>query len=355
MKKIFLLLTLLLTATLISCGDDEETKAEADYVDALPSYEFLELKMDESVSKRDSTPSTFKEATIQTMNQVNQLLQNTHSGIESIITKVEPTVFEGEKGKCKQWASDTTYGVSWKVWVCKKEANAFHTYLVTAKKTTEEDGAYKFILGGKGNILPKYEGKRRSFGYVAYNFDNLKEVMGEMGAQIPTGKLGIGYRANGATRVLNIGLKDIKAGGSPMGVTTLYHYRHIIGVGGVFKYLTYSDVIAKDETDKIVFGQDEVKEFGRRIAVWSTKGSARTATQICGGTLGQGNCVANAHCWSADGNVTYNEIVEGTVDWTSCDAVSIDEEITAPTDEELTVPTQEDTDSGAPVIEIPAE
>lgn len=355
MRKLFLLFTLLLTATLISCGSEDEKETEADYVDALPSYEFLQLTVDGNATTKENVPSTFKQETLTAMSQVNQLLQNTHSGIESIIEKVEPTVFEGEKGKCKQWASDTTYGVSWRVWVCKKDANAFHTYLVTAKKTTDEDAAYKFILGGKGNILPKYEGKRRSFGYVGYNFDNLKEVMGEMGAQIPTGKLGIGYRANKITRVLNIGLKDIKAGGSPMGVTTLYHYRHIIGVGGVFKYLTYSDVVKKDEADKIVFGQDEVKEFGRRIAVWSTTGSARTATQICGGTVGNGQCVANAHCWSADGNVTYNEIVEGTVDWTSCDAVAIDEEITAPTDEELTVPAEEDTDSGAPVIEIPVE
>ncbi len=354
MKRIFLLLTLMLTATLISCGS-EETKEEADYVDALPSYEFLQLTMDGSVTKRDATPSTFKEATIQTMSQVNQLLQNTHSGIESIITKVEPTVFEGEKGKCKQWASDTTYGVSWRVLVCKKDANAFHTYLVTAKKTTDEEASFKFILGGKGNILPKYEGKRRSFGYVGYNFDNLKEVMGEAGAQIPTGKLGIGYRANGLTRVLNIGLKDIKADDSPVGVTTLYHYRNTMDVGGVFKYLAHNDVVTNDENGDVVLGQDGVKEIERRIVVWNATGSARTATQICGGTIEE-ECVSSAHCWSTSGDVSYDEIVTGAgIDWTSCDAVAIDEEITAPTDEELTVPTEEDTDSGAPVIEIPVE
>ena len=51
---------------------------------------------------------------------------------------------------------------------------------------------------------------------------------------------------------------------------------------------------------------------------WSSAGHGRRVVWICGGTLGQGNCVRNAACFDASGTVTYDvdsQTISSDITW----------------------------------------
>ena len=358
------ILSTLLGASVIACvpaDDGSTTDTSSDtYASSLPTSEMLSLSSDDAsgtVSQGLSTseqalgdPSEIRKVAQDLREGLNELRAETHERISFIVdngTSQEVTLNNLE---CKQWELDGPNN-HWKLSACKLDRRAERFgWALSGKPLGAEDDAYLVVFAGKGVKLDAHEGRRRGAGQVGYNFDNVAALTGRE----VSGKLGIGYRAAGPARGMNIGMKDLVGPGMDTPHNALFQFRHVRGEGGMFRFATGADVATTDANGEIERGQDGTREFVRAGVAWNGEGRARTAAAVCGGTLGEGNCVYRHQCWEKDGSVGFDEETNQPVapEWEASSCAPVPEDIDAPSEDGVE-PAAADGKNGAPAVEEP--
>lgn len=323
-------------------GCDEDSNGNTAYLEALPSAEMLTLSMESGIETRvDTEKSPMREHTDKLMADLNKLLTDTHTSLDSVKNLGQHDSFTSGGNSCHRWTLKG-WVIFWKLEVCEESSERYAFNLKGRPVASTDDADYKEVTTGFGTRLPDFESARCGVGFIYYNFDNF----GVLTKTQIFGTMGIGYRVAGKVRQLNIGMKNLKAGLMLQSYSALYHYMHKVGKGGIFKYLGEFDLLTTI-AGLPVFGLDGKKEIARRVVAWSTKGHARTLTSICGGTIDDiigypHKCVVAAHCWKADGTVTLDEIVDGTVNWELCEPLEMTDPLVTPDESELAEPAQVD-------------
>jgi len=340
---------------LISCGGESDTDV-TEFAEATPSYSMVELSMDSEVQKRSLSTDVEKEKgqSIRThaqnlMHGLNELIKKTHTGIDELVENSDPIEITSGKSICKQWTA--TKQATWKVTICKKdiEKKKFSILIEAKKLNAGESDKYITIASGHGNRLPKHDGKRRGFGRILYNFDNLSKITGD---QIG-GKLRVAYRAAGKVRNLRIGMHKVTGPNLESEYSAKYKYTHIIGKGGVFKYVAHYDFLTEQEGE-ITKGEDGKKELIRVASLWNTSGYAIVNSFVCGGTLKNKKCYRNVECWKASGELTFKELIDedGDVTFEKCEKIEMENETEPPSDQDLNNGTNESDDTN---VETPEQ
>lgn len=365
-KNILVLVGILGAVALVGCGETGSSSQElatgenAEFVAAIPSAEMMALEMQEGSASQQqglavaqqglADPSgNLRMHTQEVMQTVNQLIQTTHARMDRMAEEVEPQTIELNNRTCKQWVDDGARA-TWRMTACRVEREATRfTVLVEGRPLESTDNAdFVPAILGESWRLERHEGQRRSRGRMAYNLDNIAQLRGANFG----GKLAIGYHAAGPARQLNLGMRDVTAEAFAQPLNARYAFKHALGRGGSFRYLTYRDLLTEDGSGELTFGQDGTSELGRAAVAWSTQGAARTAFAICGGTVGQ-RCIRMHQCWEADGEVTFEEVIDGDPNWEPASCREVFEDITRPPAEGDVAPPAES--GGEPEVEIPAE
>jgi hypothetical protein len=356
-KNILVLMAILGAVALVGCGDAGSTTEEAasgedtEFANAIPSADMMALEMQEGAASQQQGLAVAQQAladpsgnlrvhTQEVMQAVNRLIQNTHERMDNMVENVEPETIELNNRTCKQWVDDGARA-TWRMTACRVERQATRfTVLVEGRALDAPEGAdFVPAILGESWRLERHEGRRRSRGRMAYNLDNIAQLRGaDFG-----GKLAIGYHAAGPARTLNLGMRDVTADVLPQPINARYSFRHALGRGGSFRYLSHRDFLTTDGAGDLEFGQDGTAELGRAAVAWSTEGAARTAFAICGGTVGQ-RCVRMHQCWEADGSVTFEEVVDGEPNWEPASCREVFEDIRQPPAEADVDAPEQDTD-----------
>jgi hypothetical protein len=352
---LLMILAALLTLGVTACGgsetdtEDEGTTATdgEEFSGALPSADVVELSIgDEGTAAQGLTvveqglagePGALRQHAEDVLRGVNGLVRETHAQVDRLIESTEPVVIQQGNLECRQWEGDGERA-SWRLTVCALNRQAKHFRVLLEGKTLGVEGDYKAVFAGEG-FRHKAEGERRNGrGRLGYNLDNLGEILG----MEVSGKLGIGYRSAGQGRKLNLGFKGVQGPEFEQPLNAVYRFSHVRGRGGSFHFLTHRDLVLLDEAGEPALGQDGTAENARAAVVWSRAGAARGVFVVCGGTLGEGECVREAQCWSADGEVTFSAAIDGAVEWDrqACEPVPM-EEIMPPAETDAEAPTED--------------
>jgi hypothetical protein len=350
-------------------GGSEEASGGDEYAEAVPSTEMLALTLDGEETQTQGLeagtieaalpgdPAAFKGHAKKVMENLNALLEETHSEIDALFAEVEPVTFSKGALDCKIWETDGPK-VHWRLASCVKDKK-LKKYAFVLKgrplaSTTDDD--YLVVVAGEGKVLPKQDDKKRGAGKIGYNFDNLNTLNGRPVA----GKLGIGYKAVGNTRHLVIGLNHVTGPKLATEMHGIYRYFRVLGQGGRFSFHGFGDYLAKDG-DKLVIGQDELDEFVRAVVGWRATGEARTVLAACGGTVGEEKCIRVAQCWSKEDAVTFDEAADGdgsdkTPAWSAEECADVPFGVEdLPGDEDLEPPESMDPDAGSPEVPEPED
>ncbi|MBH25132.1 MAG: hypothetical protein CMH57_11885, partial [Myxococcales bacterium] len=232
-----------LTAALTGCADSEDSTTpvgdvggESDeFVEALPNDEMLSMSMssDEVITSEQGLstveqglqPAGLRQHTEDLLRGINGLRQSTQEAIELLTSSVEPVTLTQANTTCKRWEADGERA-SWQLTSCLKNRQAKHYgYILRGRaldSTSDDD--YVAVFAGEGFVLPRHEGRRRGRGVALYDFNNLAALTGAS-AQ---GQLGIGYRAAGQMRQLNIGLKEVAGANAEQPLSAAYRFTHAI-------------------------------------------------------------------------------------------------------------------------------
>ncbi len=368
-RRILFALAITASAGLAACapGSDDSsdpTVENDEYVEAIPNTTMLGLDMGDAEVVQagqnltvqqalTAQPGSIREHAQEVMGNVNDMLGRTHDRIENIIANNEPTVIVNREGKeCKLWETDGELN-HWALAVCKTDARAKRFgVLLAGKPLGAPDNQYKAVFAADAHKLQRHEGARRGHGRAGYNLDNLNALTG----QGPTGTIGIGYRAAGPARQLNLGFKNFQPEAAEQSIDALYRFTHIAGRGGDFRFALHADFLTRDEEGDLTRGQDSVDELGRVVLTFAKDRAARAAAAVCGGTVGEGRCIAVRQCWTATGEPTFEETdenVDAAPQWepTSCTDLRFGDE--TPGDDAMDAP-EEDSD-GIPAPAVPEE
>lgn len=363
-QTLFALLCIGMIAIAMSaCGAEDSTEESTDtFAQAVPSSENMELSMGETSTTQQELgvaqqaiveeephprlergPGALRQHTENVLRGVHNLVSHTHANIDRLIENTEPIELSVNNLTCKQWEAEGQR-LQWKLTSCSIDRQN-DRFAIKVEASALENDDFKVIARGNTVRLNPEEGRRRSKGKLAYNLDNLAEVSGGDFS----GKLAIGYHAAQKGRKMNIGMRNVQTPAFERPLTALYKFTHVKGKGGSFRFLTQRDILTFDDNGEPVFGQDETPERSRAAVAWSTTGAARGVFSICEGTLGEGQCVRHHQCWTANGEVTFEEVVDGDPNWepTSCEEVFEDLQ-RPPREEEVGMP-------GAPGEEPSAE
>jgi hypothetical protein len=356
MYKLLLTILLSLSFFIVACNTEEQIDTQDEYLESVPDMMMLNLSQDGQSSKLDGTQSTIREDQLNFFDGVNKLLSDTDDLVKNITSNVQPTDFTNNQGKkCRAWVFNGEKN-NFALTVCNtRPLLKQYTYALFVRDLASTDDAdYRILFAGFGTPQTRYlNTQKRGYGYIGYNFNNYKEFVG-LNVE---GYIGIAYRAVGIVRQVHIGLKDFKSSEQTQAYTALYRYKHVVGMGGVLKYLTEYDFLSKDENQNIILGEDGLKEAARRVSVWSTNGQARVATLVCNGTLGQDQCLFHAHCWGTDGNITYDDVAdpESEITWKSCGEITLTTDLDSYKDKDFELEDTSDEETGAPSLEVPTE
>ena len=367
-RRILFALAITASAGLIACagqGDSTEpTDSGDEYVEAIPNASMLGLELGDADSQTQGQtlttsqalspePGNIREHAQEVMGHVNEMLGATHDRIENIIANNEPTIVINREGKeCKVWETDGELN-HWALAVCKVDARAKRFgVLLAGKPLGTENNQYKAVFAADAYKLERYDGSRRGRGRAGYDLDNLNALTG----QGPTGKIGIGYRAAGPARQLNLGFKNFQPQAAEQSIDALYRFTHIAGRGGDFRFTLHADFLTRDDNGDLTRGQDSLDELGRVVLTFAKDRAARAAAAVCGGTVGEGRCIGVRQCWTATGEPTFegmDEDANATPEWepTSCPDVRFGDE--NPSDEDLNPPA--DDAEGIPAPAVPEE
>lgn len=356
-------LTMLATSTLaIGCVSDSSTDkanltVDDEYAEAIPDQEMLALSLEDDGQAQgqqalrveqglegQSDYSRLREHTVEVLTNINNLRKNTHETLRTLVDHAEASaVFTDGDKTCRRWVTDGPRN-RWELSSCKVDARAKKfAFTLRGRPLAADDEAYLPVFAGEAIAAPRYQRARRGRGVVAYDFDNIATLTGE----VIEGKLVVAYRANGPTRQLNIGLKEV-AGDGNQPYSALFRFNHIVGRGGSFHYLTSHDFLTHNDLGEIVEGSDGLDEHARAAVAWTVGGAGRTAHVVCGGTLGEA-CYRVYQCWTTDGEVSWEEILDGDgrPNWerTSCADVPFDvdqpmseDDMSMPADDAVEVP-----------------
>ena len=377
-KPISLLMSTLLSAGLsiaVGCGEEA---AQDEALAVIPDGEVIGLNVGDvdsssfalqqsALSAGETAAKNFMDQTELTMTKLNELLKTTHAKIAAFTTG-EPEVITLKKLECKRWTGKVS-DVTWRLTSCTRDkAMKSYTYLLQGSKVaTPIETDYKVVFAGYGFVMEKFDGKKRGKGFIGYDFDNLKALTG----QALGGKLGVGFRAAGKVRQVNLGFLKFTSDAIAEPYNALYRYKNIIGVGGIFRYGIAGDFLKKDTDGNFVAGQDTYKEFGHVIAGWHKDGAGRIALRACDNPVQDGNtfdpklCVRAVQCINASGEVKWNGKFDDetgvtlTWDTAQCPIVpATDEEMNPSGEIGQTSENALDQDAegvGAPQVEIPGE
>ncbi|MBM4355144.1 MAG: hypothetical protein FJ109_15405 [Deltaproteobacteria bacterium] len=362
---------LVLAGLLPGCfgGGEEEAVAGDEYAEAVPDTAMLALTLDGEETATQGLevgtieaalpgdPAAFKGHAGEVMENLNALLAETHSEIETLFAEVEPVTFSKGALDCKIWETDGPK-VHWRLASCVKDKKLKKYAFVLKGRplASTSDADYLIVVAGEGKVLPKQDDKKRGSGRIGYNFTNLNTLNGRPVA----GKLGIGYRAAGNTRHLVIGLNHVTGPKLKTEMHGIYRYFRVLGKGGRFAFLGFGDYLAK-EGEKLVIGQDQLDEFVKAVIGWRATGEARTVLAACGGSVGEDKCIRVAQCWSKDDSVTFDDQAGGdgsdkapAWDATKCSEIPYSVE-DLPGDDDLEPPESSDSEAGAPAMPEPDE
>lgn len=310
-------LWLLISLSGLGCGEDSEatTPVEvseaSEYLEAIPTADELSLALTDADGQAltaaefalegEGAPARVREITLAVFERVNAIIDRTQARILAEIKDVEPEELELGGFTCKRWLK-TIEGVEWRLRACRRDrALRLYGFLLEGRAEGGAEADYAPVFAGEGVIRPRFDGQKRGVGRIGYDLDNLNALTGQ-GA---TGKLGIGYRAVGRVRQLNVGLK----GFAPEGDTptdALYRYRQLIGLGGKVRLVARADLLAEDENGALVQGEDGLIERSRISLGWLRGKGGRAALLHCDGTVGEGQCVRRSQCWREAGLLTHD-------------------------------------------------
>lgn len=367
-RRILFAIAITAAAGLSACSaqsDDstDSTSVSDEYVEAIPNTEMLALQMGDDEAQTGQTltaqqalspePGDIREHAREVMGNVNEMLGNTHDRIENIIANNEPTIVVNREGKeCKVWETDGERN-HWALAVCKVDARAKRFGVALAGKPLGADNSeYKAVFAADAYKLERHNGARRGHGRAGYNLDNLNALTG----QGPTGKIGIGYRAKGPARQLNLGFKNFQPVNAEQSIDALYRFTHIRNRGGDFRFTLHADFLTRDENGELEKGQDSVDELGRVVLTFAKDRAARAAAAVCGGTVGQGRCIGVQQCWTHTGEPSYEALeddAEAAPQWepASCPDVRFGDE--NPMADDMNAPS--DDADGIPAPAVPEE
>ena len=287
------LLAITFAASLAACADPGEVATGDDYLEPVPSTSQLALTMDDAAEDEAEARDGSKvlEVTAKVLEEVNAAVAATQDRLHALAAEVEPETATIGGAECKRWTK-AGEAVEWRLTSCKQDRFARK---VAFKLEGRTDGEFLVVAAGHGTRLPRFDGLKRGHGRIGYNLDNRYALVGE-GA---TGKVGIGFRATGALRVLNVGLRDFARPGEDA-VTAAYSYRHLLGTGGQVTLRAHADLVTTDADGAIVRGTDDLVETGRLVVAWKRGEGAKATITVCGGTVGEGECVQLSQRWSRD-------------------------------------------------------
>jgi hypothetical protein len=327
-------------------GGEEGVEDAAEFADAVPSAAMVDLSDDDTTSSAALTArqglggpeGTFKDHVSQVRADINGLIARTHDVIDTMKEEGTVTAVTVDGKDCRAWDWDGPRA-AYRLLVCREQGQvdgisgqAFGWLIAGRPLGSTDDDEFKAVAAGVGARAEGPNGRRGGVGRVGYDFDNLSSLNGED----YRGKIGIGYFAGKRARKAILGLKDVKKDAAAEAFTALYRFERVIGKGGRFVFLTHHDFMTRSDADQsLELGQDTVKEYGRAAVAWNAQGKARTAFAACGGTVGEGACVAVRQCWDRAG-VTYGELAEsGEPSWEPSSCGEVDFEVAAPADGEL--------------------
>lgn len=306
---------LLTTLSLTACGggdDTSDTSASDEYAEAIPDGESLALTLDDGEAAADDAngaaltgqPSELRRLTREVFAKVNALRESTQARVAALIEGVEPTTFTEGNLDCKRWVTDNeAETIHWQLTSCQKDKKNRHfAFALKGRAIDAGDDALVAVMAGEGKVLARFDEKKRGSGQVRFDFDALSALTGEAG---PAGQVGIGFRAAGRVRQLNVALRDFAEAGDDTPVTGLYRFKHILQVGGRVSLLAHGDILTRAEDDTLVQGTDGEIETVRAALAWNRGRGARAAAAVCGGTVGEDTCERIVQCWRADGVVTH--------------------------------------------------
>lgn len=356
-------LFLTVVSLMMACGTGSNV-ADDEYVGPIPEKSALLITLDEdgstsyALESEESPvvgdPAKFRELGQSIADGLNKLITDTHEGLTWLLENSEPIDFKWKGYSCKLFEGDGEK-VHWQLTSCIKDKKAKKNYFVLRGRPVGTNDPLLPVVAGMGQKLPNYKGKWRGAGWIGYDLDNLSKIRGDNIG----GKVGIGYRAAGKMRQINIGLKELKGINMNEPTTGIYRYKHIIGVGGRFSFLTKADVLAKDSQGNVMAGQDNISETLFAKMGWLVMGNARTVVRVCDGTLGNPKqCLMFVQCWDANKKLTFDELIskdkEITWDETQCpelpSTLIVDK---APDETDLNLPGPVDSEIDAPGIPEP--
>ncbi len=351
-----------LAVGLAACGESDpgEVATGDEYLESVPSSSQLALTMDdgaveeapEEAGDPPNIPSKVRAATQKVLDRVNAVISTTQDRLHDVADGVEPETKTIGGFECKRWTK-AGEAIEWRLTSCKMDRQTRKRGFKLEGRPLAADGAdpsFLTVAAGHGMRLPRFDGKKRGHGRIGYNLDNLNELTGEG----PTGKVGIGFRAVGKLRRLNVALRDFeRAGETP--ISALYTYRHLLGEGGQVKLRARADLVTRDADGSLVRGQDEVVEGARIVVAWRRGVGARAALTLCGGTVGEGECVHLKHCWARNADASFDALGDGaSYEPAACPEPTFDAE-EAPAEDELEVPDADGNIPGPAVDEPAAE
>ena len=155
-------------------------------------------------------------------------------------------------------------------------------------------------------------------------------------------------------------MKNFQAVGADQDFSAVYRYNHVVGKGGLLKFAFKADVVSLDggELSEEKDGEDEL---GRVSLAYARSGKARVAGILCGGSLGEGECVRLRECFESDSQVTFGALFlnpdeRPDFDATACPGEAelpiVEDE--APSEGELEASDADNGDIPGPAVEEPA-
>ncbi len=357
----------------LGCDSDGGSGEPAvdEYTEALPDQQMLMMSLTEDEAQQQALtegiyqaalvndPSQIQARAQEIADRVNAAVEETQAIIDANIEGVTPTETTVGRFLCRVWEKDIDAN-HWRLAVCERDLAAKRYFFsLYGWPLTGTEADKMLVLAGEGRILPRFDGKRRGAGRIGYNFDNWNALTG----QGPTGKAAIGYRAAGRLRQLHVGLRDLLPEGQTTPRSALYRFAHVIGKGGHLRFVVDDDVV-KPEGNGFVMGEDGIIELARAGLDWARGIGARATARVCGGSVGEGQCVFVRQCWKADNRVTFEDLRavltgEEASPWDPA-ACPADDALPlppseVPTEEDTTVPEDSTGEVPGPAVDEPAE
>ncbi len=342
---------LLVTFAAFGCGEGEvdNTQSEDEYGEVIPSTSTLALQIDEDgeADPEGVDPPALKAKTQAIFDRVNDAVAATHERLDAMKEGIEPQTTTIGNFECKRWTK-AGEAVEWRLTSCKRDLrNRSYGFHLQGRALDSED-EFRTVAKGHGKRMARFDGAKRGAGRIGYNFDARYALLGRG----PTGKVGFGYRHVGAKRVLNVGLKDFQRANAETPISAVYKYKQLVGTGGRVRLKAHADFITAAD-GFLELGRDGLVEKGRIAIGWKRGVGARAAAVICGGSVGEGECVRVKRCWSV-GELSLDELGDAP-NWerAACPepAFAVEE---APAEGDLEVP-DADGDLPGPAMEEPAD